>query len=236
MLSTSPHPGLISPPMPVSLVYAEDSLIVREGVKTLIEHSEGFELLATAENRDELLEAVKRCRPDVVLTDIRMPPTHTDEGITAALEIRDSDPAIGVVVLSQYIEPEYALKLFAEGTDRLGYLLKERVGDVDQLLEAIRRVADGGSVIDPKVVDALIMGRNGAKHSKLSRLTEREAEVLEELATGKSNSAIAESLFLSVRAIEKNINSIFTKLDLLPEPETNRRVLAVLLFLSDHQS
>jgi DNA-binding NarL/FixJ family response regulator len=219
--------------MALSLVYAEDSFIVREGVRALLEAVDGFELVEAVETHDELLRAVAEHRPAVALTDIRMPPTRTDEGIRAALEIRRSHPDTGVLVLSQYVEPDYALRLFQDGTDGLGYLLKERVGDMDQLLDGIRRVAAAGSVIDPKVVDALIAGRMKQKQSKLSRLTEREAEVLEQVATGKSNAAIAEELFLSVRAIEKNINAIFTKLDLPPEPEVNRRVQAVLVYLAE---
>ncbi len=220
--------------MALQLVFAEDSLIVREGVKALIDRVDGFEMVAMAENADELLEAVERHQPDLVVTDIRMPPSRTDEGIRATLEIRERHPEIGVLVLSHYVETGYALRLFANGTDGLGYLLKERVGDVDQLLDGLERVAKGGSVIDPRVVDALIAGRNQQRSSKLDRLTERETEVLEELASGKSNAAIAESLYLSVRAVEKNINSIFTKLDLRPEPESNRRVQAVLMFLAEN--
>lgn len=219
--------------MALTLVFAEDSFIVREGVRAVIDSVDGLELVATVEDYDGLMAATERERPDLVITDIRMPPTRTDEGIRAAREIRRSYPGTGVLVLSQYIEPDYALRLFEDGSDGLGYLLKERVGDVDQLVEGLKRVAEGGSVIDPKVVDALIAGRSSARQSKLARLTERETEVLEELATGKSNAAIAEELYLSVRAIEKNVNSIFTKLDLLPEPETNRRVRAVLVYLAE---
>lgn len=225
-------PGRV-PTMVLSLVFAEDSFIMREGVRSVIDTVEGMELTSVVEDYDELLEAVEEKRPDAVITDIRMPPTRTDEGIRAALEIRRGYPGTGVLVLSQYVEPDYALKLFEHGTDGLGYLLKERVGDVDQLVAGIHRVAEGGSVIDPKVVDALLSGRAGLKRSKLSRLTERELEVLEQVATGKSNGAIAETLYLSVRAIEKNVNSIFTKLDLTPEPETNRRVRAVLMYLAE---
>jgi DNA-binding NarL/FixJ family response regulator len=219
--------------MAITLVFAEDSFIVREGVRAVIESVDGLELVATVEDYDDLMAATERERPDVVITDIRMPPTRTDEGIRAAREIRRAYPDTAVLVLSQYVEPDYALRLFEDGSDGLGYLLKERVGDVDQLVDGLRRVAEGGSVIDPKVVDALITGRTSARESKLTRLTERETEVLEQLATGKSNAAIAEELYLSVRAIEKNVNSIFTKLDLLPEPETNRRVRAVLMYLAE---
>jgi DNA-binding NarL/FixJ family response regulator len=231
-MATITLPGRVSA-MAITLVFAEDSFIVREGVRAVIESVDGLELVATVEDYDELMAATERERPDVVITDIRMPPTRTDEGIRAAREIRKAYPDTGVLVLSQYVEPDYALRLFEDGSDRLGYLLKERVGDVDQLIDGLKRVAEGGSVIDPKVVDALIVGRTSARESKLTRLTERETEVLEQLATGKSNAAIAEELYLSVRAIEKNVNSIFTKLDLLPEPETNRRVRAVLMYLAE---
>ncbi len=215
----------------VSVVLAEDAYIVREGIKLLLEEA-GYVLSAAVENYDELMEAVQDHAPDVVVTDIRMPPTRTDEGVRAAREIRRLYPGVGVVVLSQYVEPDYALALFAEGSEGLAYLLKERVGDLAHFEHAIDEVRKGGSVVDPKVVDALVEARTRPR-SKLTRLTERELEVLGEVASGKSNSAIAESLFLSERAIEKHINSIFTKLDLLPERETNRRVAAVLLFLAD---
>lgn len=225
-------PGSVTP-MSLTLVYAEDAFIVREGVRAVIETVEDFELLDCVRDYFELLEAVARHRPDVAITDIRMPPTRSDEGIRAAREIRRQYGDIGVLVLSQYVEPEYALGLFEDGADGLGYLLKERVGDVQQLAESIRRVADGGSVIDPKVVDALVAGRAQRKNSKLARLTDREMEVLEQMATGRSNPAIADELYLSVRAIEKNVNAIFTKLDLFPEANVNRRVKAVLTFLSE---
>jgi DNA-binding NarL/FixJ family response regulator len=215
-----------------SVVIAEDAFIVREGVRMLLEQA-GYQLHAAVETYDELIEAVDRHNPDIVITDIRMPPTRTDEGIRAARKIRLTHPGTGVVVLSQYAEPEYALKLFEDGADGLAYLLKERLGDLGQLEHAMSEVHSGGSVIDPRVVDALVEGRT-KKPSPVDRLTDREREVLAEVASGKSNSASAEALFLSERAIEKHINSIFTKLDLLPEKETNRRVQAVLLFLADN--
>ncbi len=214
------------------IVLADDAYILREGVKLVLEQS-GHEVVAAAENLDELIEAVEAHDPDVVVTDIRMPPTNTDEGIRAAREIRTAHPEIGVVVLSQYVEPDYALKLLENGSAGLAYLLKERVGDAGALAEAVERVAAGDSVIDPKVIDALVEGRIDRKASKIGRLTPRETEVMAELAAGKSNSAIADSLYLSERAVEKHINSIFTKLDLLPEKETNRRVRAVLLYLAE---
>lgn len=216
--------------MVASIVLAEDAFIVREGVRMLLEEA-GYVLLAAVENYDELMEAVEEYAPDVVITDIRMPPTRTDEGIRAAREIRDSNPEIGIVVLSQYIEPTYAVNLFKGGADGLAYLLKERLGDMDQLENAITEVTAGRSVIDPKVVDALVEARTQPE-SPVARLTDREREVISEMAQGRSNAAIADNLFVSERAVEKHINSIFTKLDLVPEKETNRRVRAVLLFLS----
>jgi DNA-binding NarL/FixJ family response regulator len=217
--------------MGASVVVAEDAFVVREGVRMLLEAA-GYELRAAVEDYEGLIEAVEQHMPDVVITDIRMPPTRTDEGVRAAREIRETHPDIGVVVLSQYVEPEYALKLFEAGAEGLAYLLKERLGDLDQLEHAIGEVRAGGSVVDPKVVDALIEGRTRPK-SPLSRLTDREGEVMAEIAKGKTNAAIAATLFLSERAVEKHINSIFTKLDLLPEKETNRRVRAVLMFLAE---
>ena len=220
--------------MPVSIVLAEDSFIVREGIRMLLAEA-GYDVRAGVEDLDELLAAVEAHTPDVVITDIRMPPSRTDEGIRGALEIRSKRPDIGVVVLSLYVEPDYAMRLFADGSDGLAYLLKERVGDLDHLKRAIDAVQRGGSVIDPKVVDALVAAHGGRQTSKLDRLTPREQEVLAEIAAGRSNAAIAETLFLSQRAVEKHINSIFTKLDLLPEPESNRRVLAVLLYLAESE-
>jgi DNA-binding NarL/FixJ family response regulator len=217
--------------MATTVVIAEDAFIVREGVRMLLEES-GYDLKAAVESYDELIEAVGTHSPDVVITDIRMPPTRTDEGVRAAREIRESHPSTGVVVLSQYVEPEYATKLFEAGADGLAYLLKERLGDLEQFEHAIDEVRNGRSVIDPRVVDALVEGRTQPK-SPLERLTERESEVMAEIAKGKTNSAIADTLFLSERAIEKHISSIFTKLDLLPEKDTNRRVSAVLLFLAE---
>ncbi len=219
--------------MGTSVVIAEDAYIVREGVRMLLEDG-GYDLKAAAENYHELMDAVAAHSPDVVITDIRMPPTGTNEGVKAAREIRDALPGTGVVVLSQYVEPEYALTLFEAGANGLAYLLKERLGDFGQLEHAIEEVLAGRSVIDPKVVDALVEGRTRPQ-SPIERLTERETEVLSEVARGKTNSAIGDALFLSERAVEKHINSIFTKLDLLPEKDTNRRVSAVLLFLAERE-
>lgn len=220
--------------MRASVVLAEDAFIVREGVRTVLEDA-GYDLRAAVETYDELIAAVAEHTPDVVITDIQMPPTKTDEGVRAAREIREAHPETGVVVLSQYVEPEYALKLFGAGADGLAYLLKERLGDLQQLEHAIDEVQSGGSVIDSRVVDALIAARSKPK-SPMHRLTDREREVMTEIAQGRTNASIAETLFLSERAVEKHINSIFTKLDLLPEKETNRRVRAVLLFLADEES
>ena len=195
----------------------------------------GHHVLAAVETYDELMAAVTEHRPEVVVTDIRMPPTRTDEGIRAAREIREAHPDIGVVVLSQYVEPAYALALFDSGSAGIAYLLKERVGDLGELDRAITEVSKGGSVLDPQVIDALVDARIKQEASHLQRLTPRESEVIAEIATGKSNSAIAETLFLSERAVEKHINSIFTKLDLPVESDSNRRVRAVLLYLAQNE-
>lgn len=212
---------------------AEDSFIVREGIRLLLDSADGIELLATSEDHDELLTAVEEWSPDVVITDIRMPPTRTDEGIRAALEIRERWPEMGVVVLSQYAEPGYVLSLFEHGSAGLAYLLKERVGDLDELVRAVDEVRRNGSVIDPKVVDVLVAARSRKVGSKLDRLTAREMEVLEHIAEGQTNAAIARDLYLSERAVEKHTNSIFTKLDLSFEEDVNKRVRAVVLWLAE---
>ncbi|HZN13506.1 MAG TPA: response regulator transcription factor [Acidimicrobiales bacterium] len=219
--------------MPIRIVLAEDNYLVREGVARLIGAIDELELADVCGDLDALLAAVEKVKPDVVLTDIRMPPTGTDEGIRAAGLIRERHPDVGVVVLSQYAEPEYALSLFRDGSAGLAYLLKERVGDIDQLLNAIREVAKGGSVVDPKIVEVLVSARSHAAESPLAHLTPREGEILGEMAQGKNNAAIAHDLTLSERAVEKHINSIFSKLHLSEEPDTHRRVKAVLLFLGD---
>jgi DNA-binding NarL/FixJ family response regulator len=219
--------------VPIRLVFADDNYLLREGVKQLIETQPELELVATCTDFDTLLAAVDSHRPDVVITDIRMPPTGTDEGIRAAERIRAAHPNIGVVVLSQYVEPEYALALLEKGAAGRAYLLKERVSDIDQLVTAIREVARGGSVIDSKVVEALIAARNRKPDSPLRDLTPREREVLAAMAEGKNNAAIAGRLFLTERAVEKHINSIFSKLGLAEEKDTHRRVKAALLYLSD---
>jgi DNA-binding NarL/FixJ family response regulator len=218
--------------MALRVVVAEDVLIVREGVLRMLGYQDDVEVVAAVEDLPTLLAAVDENAPDVVLTDIRMPPTGTDEGIQAALTLRDSHPELGVVVLSQHIDAGWALDLFARGSERRAYLLKERVSEPGQLIAAIREVAGGGSVVDPKVVESLLASRTH-KRSALDDLTQREREVLGEIAQGKSNAAVAKSLFLSVRAVEKHINSLFSKLGLSEEQDVHRRVKAVLLYLSD---
>jgi DNA-binding NarL/FixJ family response regulator len=218
--------------MPLRVVVAEDVLIVREGVLRMLGFQDDVEVVAAVDDLPQLLAAVDEHDPDVVLTDIRMPPTGTDEGIRAALTLRDTHPELGVVVLSQHIDASWALDLFARGSERRAYLLKERVSEPGQLVAAIREVAAGGSVVDPKVVESLL-GSRTRKRSALDGITQREREVLGEIAQGKSNAAVAKSLFLSVRAVEKHINSLFSKLGLTEEQDVHRRVKAVLLFLSD---
>jgi DNA-binding NarL/FixJ family response regulator len=215
------------------VVLAEDNYLVREGVRRLVEAQAELELIAVCEDLDSLLAAVDEHAPDVVLTDIRMPPTGTDEGVRAAEHLRDSHPDVGVVVLSQYDEPRYAVALLERGSSGRAYLLKERVSDIDQLLAAIREVKRGGSVIDPKVVEGLVSARSKARSSPLARLTPREHEIMAEMAQGKNNAAVAAALGLSERAVEKHINSIFSKLGLSQEVDAHRRVKAVLLFLAD---
>jgi DNA-binding NarL/FixJ family response regulator len=219
--------------LPIKVVLAEDSYLVREGVRRMLENEPDIELLAVCEDYHSLLSAIASTQPDVVLTDIRMPPTNTDEGIRAAERLRQVRPAAGVVLLSQYADPAYALAFLEHGTAGRAYLLKERVADLDQLLAAIRQVTQGGSVIDPKVVEALVAARSRAAPSPLARLTPREREVLSLLAEGRSNAAVAEGLVLSERAVEKHINSIFAKLDLPETRDAHRRVKAVLLFLAE---
>ncbi len=213
------------------VVLADDSLLIRQGVRALLEDIPDVEVVAECNDADELLAAVAEHRPDVVVTDIRMPPGHSDEGIRAALQIRREAPRTGVVVLSQYSEPEYVLMLFENGSDGLAYLLKERIGDVDQLDRAVRAVASGGSSVDPEIIDVLVTGRAAAS-GPLSRLTPRETEVLASIAEGLNNTAIAERLVLSEKAVAKHINSIFAKLDLGASDDVHRRVKAVLLWLS----
>ena len=218
--------------MPIRIAVAEDNYLVREGVVRLLGIEDDFEVVAAYEDFDTLIAGVAADPPDVVITDIRMPPTGTDEGVRAANLIRESHPTVGVVVLSQYVEPDYALALLEGGSDGRAYLLKERVSDVDVLRRAIEAVASGGSVIDPHVVEALVAAR-ARPQSPLDFLTPRESEVLAEMALGRNNAGIGAALGLSERAVEKHINSLFAKLGVTSEPEVHRRVKAVLLHLSE---
>lgn len=215
------------------IVFAEDNYLVREGTAALLREVADVDVVEQVEDFDSLMTAVEKHEPQAVLTDIRMPPTHTDEGIRAAHRIRADHPETGVLVLSQYSEEEYAYELLKNGAEGLGYLLKERVGDVDELVRALKEVAQGGSVLDPKIVEGLVAHRRRQAESPLARLTEREKEVLENMAQGRNNAGIAQALFLSDRAVEKHINSLFHKLDLSEEPAVHRRVMAVLTFLRD---
>jgi DNA-binding NarL/FixJ family response regulator len=219
--------------MPIRLVIAEDHYLVREGIRRLLETQPDLEVAAVCGDLDSLLAAVKEEKPDVVVTDIRMPPGNGDEGIQAAARLRETDPDIGVVVLSQYANPAYALALLESGSARRSYLLKERVQELDHLVSAIHTVAEGGSVIDPKVVDALVADNARGDESRLNQLTSREHDVLREMAMGKSNAAIGESLFLAERSVEKVIHSIFLKLGLTWETSVHKRVKAVILYLSE---
>ncbi len=210
------------------VVIAEDSVLLREGIVRLLGAAQ-IEVVAAVGDADQLLRAVDEHRPDVAIVDVRMPPTHTDEGLRAALVLRRQSPCVAVLVLSQYVEERYATELLATQTSGVGYLLKDRVADVAEFVDALRRVAGGGTALDPEVVSQLLVRR---REESLTRLTSRENEVLRLMAEGRSNSAIAAELTVSGSAVEKHINSIFTKLDLLPADEDHRRVLAVLRFLS----
>jgi DNA-binding NarL/FixJ family response regulator len=215
------------------VVIAEDAYLIREGIRQVLEGEDEVEVAEYCGDLPSLERAVERHRPDVVITDIRMPPTSSDEGIQAAASLQERYPGIGVVVISQYVSPHYALKLFEHGSAGRAYLMKEHVGHRIQLMEAIREVANGGSVVDPAVVDVLVEARLRAKNSPLAQLTPREREVLSGVAEGKSNAAVAGSLFLTKRAVEKNINSIFSKLGLDDDTVVSRRVQAALLFLAE---
>jgi len=218
---------------PLKVVIAEDNYLVHEGTRRLLEDSGGVRVIAAVGTAEELLDAVARLRPDVVITDIRMPPGHRMEGIEAAHAIRKAHPGVGVVVLSQHADEAYAFELLKFGTQGLAYLLKDRIGDVDELLRAVTEVQAGRSVIEPKVVEALVARRARLDGSPVARLTPRELEVLQQMAEGKANPGIAKSLFLSESAVEKHINAIFSKLGLIEEPQVHRRVSAVLAFLRD---
>jgi len=217
----------------VRVILGEDSLIVREGIQQLLASEPDLDVVAACGDLDSLLEAVRELEPDVVVTDIRMPPTETDEGIRAAAILREAHPEVGVLVLSQYGTPAYALTLLERGSDRRAYLLKQRVHDRAELAGAIRTVATGGSIIDPKIVEALVASKSRSEESPLAALTPRELDVLAEIARGKSNDAIARSLVLTKRAVEKHINSIFLKLNLSGAEDVSKRVAATLMFLGD---
>src|SRR3954452_3133226 len=212
--------------MGLRVVFAEDNYLVRQGVTSLLSEVEDIDVVAVATDLASLLRAVAESSPDVVLTDIRMPPTHTKEGIEAAKQIRSVHPGVGVVVLSQYVEGDYVFELLADGVAGLGYLLKERLTDLDELVRALRDVARGGSVLDPVVIETLVDRRR--EHGPLLGLTDREREVLHEMAAGRNNATIAKTLFMSDRAVEKQIGSLFQKLGLVDEHEVSRRVMAVL--------
>ena len=217
--------------MVLRVVFADDNYLVREGVAALLGEADEIELVDTAADPHSLMKSVAEHRPDAVLTDIRMPPTHTNEGIEAAKRIRADFPGTGVVVLSQYVEEDYAFALLSDGVEGLGYLLKERVSDLDELVRALHEVARGGSALDPKVVEGLLSRTSAESGSQLLGLTDREREVLQEMATGRNNATIAKTLFMSDRAVEKHIGSVFQKLGLVDEREVNRRVMAVLAYL-----
>lgn len=219
--------------MAIRLALAEDNLLVREGVRLLLGTVPEIDLVAVCADRDSLLRAAESQRPDAIVTDIRMPPGNTDEGIQVAEQLRRTSPKTGVVLLSQYSDAEYALRLFNQGAAGRAYLLKERVSDVGQLVGAVREVASGGSVVDPKIIEVLIAARERAAESPLRELTPREREVLGEIAQGKNNAAIAADLFFSERAVERHINAIFSKLGLSEEPDVHKRVRATVIYLAE---
>ena len=217
--------------MALRVVFADDNYLVREGIAALLASVDEVELVDIVADPVSLLASVAAHRPDAVLTDIRMPPTHTTEGIDAARRIRAEHPGTGVVVLSQYVEDGYAMQLLADGVAGLGYLLKERVSDLDELVRALQEVTRGGSALDPKVIDDLLARRSSDAGSPLLGLTDREREVLAVMATGRTNAVIAKQLYMSDRAVEKHIGQVFLKLGLVDERAVNRRVMAVLAFL-----
>ena len=219
--------------VPLRVVIADDDLLVRAGLEQVLARQPNVDVVGSYADLPSLLEAIDVDPPDVVLTDIRMPPSRSDEGIRAAEILRDTHPGVGVVVLSQYAEPIYALSLLEAGSEGRGYLLKERVHDGAQLLSALETVAAGGSVVDTRIVEVLVADKSRAERSPLADLTPREREVLSQIAQGKNNSAIADSLVLTKRAIEKHINSIFSKLDLSEAEDASKRVKATLAFLSE---
>jgi len=210
------------------VVIAEDSVLMREGIASLLEGA-GFEIVGKSSTADDLLLKVRSYKPHVAIVDIRMPPSHTDEGLVAAKAIREQHPQVGVLVLSQYVEPSYAMELIADDAEGVGYLLKDRIPDVDEFRSSVRRVAEGGSALDPAIVTQLVGRRRGDE--PLMTLTPREREVLELMAEGRSNQSIAQKLVVTERAVEKHVTNIFGKLRLPATPEDHRRVLAVLAFL-----
>jgi DNA-binding NarL/FixJ family response regulator len=217
--------------MALRVVFADDNFLVRQGTAALLAEAGDVEVVGLAEDGPSLLRAVAETAPDAVLTDVRMPPTWTDEGLAAAKRIRRDHPGTGVVVLSQYAEPADVVELLSGGVAGLGYLLKERIGRLDELVAALHAVCRGGSALDPQVVEALVTRRQEQDRSPLASLSGREHAVLREMATGKSNAAIARALYVSERAVEKHTNALFAKLGVSEEPDVNRRVLAVLRFL-----
>ena len=221
-------------PTTVRVVITDDEYLVREGARSVLSSVPGIDVVGLAGDPAELYRLIDASSPDAVVLDIRMPPTYQTEGIDAARRIRTSHPGVGIVILSQYADPEYALELLRDGSKGLAYLLKERLGEPTKLAEAIREVARGGSVLDPKVVDGLIEAQHRRSRSRLHGLTPREGQVLEMMATGRTNAAIGDALFLSERAVEKHINAIFRKLGLSEELDINHRVAAVLFFLQRH--
>lgn len=216
---------------PLRVLVVDDDYLVREGARSVLSSVPGLEVVGTASSPAELIDQIDETGPQVVILDIRMPPTYRMEGIEAAHQVRQKHPALGIVILSQHADPEYALEFLRDGSAGRAYLLKERLGDPGQLVEAIREVASGGSVLDPKVVDGLLEAQRRRAHSRLQGLTEREHEVLGLMASGRNNGAIAREIVISERAVEKHINAIFRKLGLNDQLDVNQRVAAVLFFL-----
>jgi DNA-binding NarL/FixJ family response regulator len=227
-------PARTGPSARLRVVLADDSYLVREAITHVLAAAPEVEIVATCQDGDELRAAIERERPDVVLTDIRMPPSGDDEGIAIARQLQEAHPEVGVVVVSQYADPRYGIALLEHGSDGRAYLLKERLHDRAQIVAALQAVAAGNSIVDSKVVEALIAARARAESSPLAELTQRELEILSEIAQGKSNNAIAEHLVLTKRAVEKHINAIFLKLGLTQAEDFSRRVKAALIYLSQH--
>jgi DNA-binding NarL/FixJ family response regulator len=215
----------------IRVVLAEDNYLLREGTAALLDTLDDVELVATAADKDELLAKVAEYGPDVVITDIRMPPEHQTEGLAAAAEIRSRYPGTGVILLTQFADPQYAYEFLSQGAAGAGYLLKERIGDIAELKRSLQQVAAGGSALDPELVEALVVRKERAAGSLLGTLTPREREVLEQMAQGKNNATIAKALFLTERAVQKHINSVFSKLGLGDSTDVDRRVAAVLKLL-----